>query len=120
MIKCEYRAAKKDKLKEAFQSSCESITICLTFTDLHGDDVIAITKSQVDRLVKTYEARKGMTIKMSRPPLPNNMKRRRIFTNVGWIDPILNRNCLTSVMGWSIIGTGKYGCSKTNWNRFVF
>ena len=54
----------KDKLKKAFESNCKSITIRLTFTDLHGEDVIALTKSQVDRLVKAYEAKKGMTIKM--------------------------------------------------------
>ena len=35
----------KDKLKKAFESNCESITISLTFTDLHGEDIIAITKS---------------------------------------------------------------------------
>ena len=53
----------KDKLKKAFESNCESITIRLTFTDLHGEDVIAITKSQLDRLVSAYEAKKGMIIK---------------------------------------------------------
>ena len=55
----------KDKLKKAFESNCESITVRLTFTDLHGEDVIAITKSQLDTLVKAYEAKRDMTIKMS-------------------------------------------------------
>ena len=59
----------KDKLKKAFESNCESITIRLTFTDLHGEDVIAITKSQLNRLMKAYEAKKGRTIKMSRTQL---------------------------------------------------
>ena len=58
MLKCE---GQKDKLKKAFGSNCESITI--------REDVIAITKSQLDRLVKTYEAKKGSTIKMSRRQL---------------------------------------------------
>ena len=44
------------------------------FTDLHGEDVIAITKSQLDRLVKAYEAKKGMTIKMSKIQWAYNMK----------------------------------------------
>ena len=39
----------KDKLKKAFESNCESITIRLTFSDLHGEDVIALTNSQFDR-----------------------------------------------------------------------
>ena len=71
---------KKDKLKKAFESNCESIAICLTFTDLDGEDVIAVTKSQFDRLIKAYEVAapavigKGMIIKMSKPQLAYNMK----------------------------------------------
>ena len=61
----------KDK---AFESNCESITIRLTFLDLHGEDVIALTNSQLDRLVKAYEEKKGMTIKMSKTHLAHNMK----------------------------------------------
>ena len=53
----------KDKLKKAFESNCESITIRLTFSDLHGEDVIALTNSELDRLVKAYE-KKGMAIGM--------------------------------------------------------
>ena len=48
--------AQKHKLKKAFVSNCESIAIRVTFTDLHGEDVIAITKSQIDRLVKQRKA----------------------------------------------------------------
>ena len=64
----------KGKLNKAFESNCESITIRLTFTDRHGEDVITITISQLDRLVKGYEAKKGMTIKMSRTQLAYNIK----------------------------------------------
>ena len=71
MLKCEYW---KVKLRKAFESNCESITIRLTFSDLHGEDVIAITKSQLDRLVKAYEAKKGMTITMTKTQLAHNMK----------------------------------------------
>ena len=46
----------KDKLKKSCESSnCEFITTRLTFADLHREDVIAITKPQLDRLVKAYE-----------------------------------------------------------------
>ena len=64
----------KDKMNKAFEFNCESITIRLTFSDLHGEDVIAIKKSQLDRLVKAYEAKKGMTNKMSKTQLAYNMK----------------------------------------------
>ena len=46
----------------------------LKFIDLHGEDVIAITKSQIDRLMKVYEAKKGTIIKLSRTQLAYNMK----------------------------------------------
>ena len=74
MLKCEYRRVKKNKLKKAFESNCESIEIRLTSSDLNGKDVIAITKSQLGRLMKAYEAKKGMTIKMSRRQMAYNMK----------------------------------------------
>ena len=51
-VKVRILEGQKDKLKKAFESNCESITIRLTFTDLHGEEVIAIIKSQLDRLVK--------------------------------------------------------------------
>ena len=54
----------KDKLKKAFESNCEFIIIRIKLSDLHGEDVIALTKSQLDRLVKAYEEKKGMTIRM--------------------------------------------------------
>ena len=62
--KCEYQRVKKDKLNKAFKSNCNSITIRLTFSNLHGEDVIALTNSQLDRLVEAYEEKKGMTIRM--------------------------------------------------------
>ena len=64
----------KDKLKKAFESNCESITIRFKFSDLHGEDVIALTKSQLDTLVKAYEEKKRMTIRMSKTQLAHNMK----------------------------------------------
>ena len=64
----------KDKLKKVFESNCESITIRLTFSDLHGEDVIDLTNSQLDRLVNAYEEKKGMTIRMSKKQLAHNMK----------------------------------------------
>ena len=64
----------KDKFKKAFESNCKSITIRLAFSDLHGEDVIALTNSQVDRLVEAYEESKGMTIRMSKTQLDHNMK----------------------------------------------
>ena len=57
---------KKDKIKKAFESNSKSITIRFKFSDLYGEDVIALTKSQVDRLVEAYDDKKGMTLRMSK------------------------------------------------------
>ena len=64
----------KDKLKKALETNCKSIAFGLTFSDLHGEDVIVITNSQLDRLVESYEEKKGMTIRMSKTQLAQNMK----------------------------------------------
>ena len=56
----------KDKIKKTFESNSKSITIRFKFSDLYGEDVIALTKPHVDRLVEAYEEKKGMTIRMSK------------------------------------------------------
>ena len=45
----------KDKIKKAFESNSKSITIRFKFSDMYGEDVIALTNLQLDRLVRTYE-----------------------------------------------------------------
>ena len=64
----------KHKLKKACESNYVSITIRLKFSDLHGEDVIALNNSQLDRLVKSYEEKKGMTIRMSKTQLAHKKK----------------------------------------------
>ena len=63
-IKMQISEGQKDKNKKALESNSKSITIRFKFSDLYGEDVIALTKSQVDRLVEAYEEKKGMTIRM--------------------------------------------------------
>ena len=41
-VKVRISQGQKDKLKKAFESNCESITIRLTFSDLRGEDVTAL------------------------------------------------------------------------------
>ena len=64
----------KDKIKKVLESNSKSITIRFKFSDLHVEDVIPLTKSQVDRLVEPYDEKKGMTIRMSKTQLSHNMK----------------------------------------------
>ena len=73
-VKMRISEHKKDKLKKAFEFNSKSITIPFKFSDLHGEDVIALTNSQFDRLVEAYEETKGMIIKMSKTQLAHTMK----------------------------------------------
>ena len=57
-IKMRISESQKDKIKKAFESNSKFITIRFGYTDLYGEDVIALTKSQVHRLVMAYEERK--------------------------------------------------------------
>ena len=64
----------KEKIKKAFETNSKYITIRFRCSDLYGEDVIALTKSQVDTLVDTYEEKKGVTIRMSKTQLVHNAK----------------------------------------------
>ena len=58
-IKMRISEGQKDKIKKAFESNSKYITIRFKCSDLYDDDVIALTKSQVDRLVEAYEETKA-------------------------------------------------------------
>ena len=64
----------KDKIKKAFEFNSKSIAIHFKFSHLYGEDVIALTKSQVVRLAEPYEEKKGMKIRMTKTQLAHNMK----------------------------------------------
>ena len=119
LTKVRVSEGQKDKLMNGFESSYQSITIRLPFSDLHDEDVIALTNSQLDRLVETYEEKKGMTIRMSKTAISPQHENRRIFTGVSRIDSIPNRNCFTCIRSWSFIRTGEHGSTKSNWKRIV-
>jgi len=50
------------------------VSIRLGYEDFCGSDVLALTKSQVNRMTKTYQDGKGITIKMSKRQVVHNMK----------------------------------------------
>jgi len=63
----------QQKLKHAVNIK-SPVSVCLSYKDLYGSDVLALTNSQVNRMTKAYENRKGITIKMSRRQVVHNMK----------------------------------------------
>ena len=110
----------KDKLKKAFESNCKSITIRIKFSDLHGEDVIALTKSQLDRLVEAYEEKKSMTIRMSKTQLAYNMKTEGGFLPaLTGLIPFLIGTVLPAFEVGALSGLASTDVQKTNWKRFV-
>ena len=57
-IKMRISEGQKDKIKKAIEPNSKFIIIRFGYTDLYGVVVIALTKSQVDRLVMAYEEKK--------------------------------------------------------------
>ena len=105
--------SQKDKLKNAFQSNCKSITIRLTFSDLHSEDVITITNSQLDRLVEAYEEKKGITIKMLETQLAYNMKIEGVFLPaLAGLIPFLTGTVLPAIGVGTLPGLASTGVQK--------
>ena len=65
---------KQQKLKHAVDTK-SPVSIRLGHADLcGGDDVLALTNSQVNRMIKAYQDGKGITMKMSKRQVVHNMK----------------------------------------------
>jgi len=63
----------QQKLKHAVDAK-SPVSIRHSYKDLCGNDVLALTNSQVNRMAKAYENGKGITIKMSKRQVVHNMK----------------------------------------------
>ena len=107
----------KDKLKKAFDSNCEYIAIRLTFSYLHGEDVIALTNSKLDRLTKAYEEKKGMIIRMSKTQLAHNRKIQGGFLPaLAGLNPFLTGTVLPALGVWALSGLASTGVQKVTEN----
>jgi len=63
----------KQKIKNALAAGTQ-LSLRLSHEDLVGNDVIAVTRSQLNRLKKAHESDKGVTIKMSKSEVAHSMK----------------------------------------------
>jgi len=64
----------QQKLKHAVDTK-SPVSIHLGHADLYGgDDVLALTNSQVNRMTKAFQNGKGITIKMSKRQVVHNIK----------------------------------------------
>ena len=111
-VKMRISEGQKEKLKKAFESNCKSVTIRLTFSDLHSEDVIALTNSQLDRLVEAYEEKKGMTIKMSKTQLAYHMKIEGFLPALAGLIPFLTGTVLPALGVGALSGLASTGVQK--------
>ena len=72
-VKVNISEGQKKKLQTALQVG-GPVSIRLGHEDLHGEDVLALTNSQVNKITKAYQGGKGVTIKMSKSQLAHNKK----------------------------------------------
>ena len=72
-VKVNISEGQKQKLQSALQVG-GPVSIRLGHEDLNGEDVLALTNSQVNKITKAYEGGKGITIKMSKSQLAHNKK----------------------------------------------
>ena len=73
-VKVKISEWQKEKLQHALKANCPTISIRLDHEDLNGNDVLAITRTQANRLAKAHEDGKGITIRMSTKQLKHNIK----------------------------------------------
>ena len=72
-LKVNISEGQKQKLQHALQVG-GPISIRLTYEDLIGNDELAVTNSQANKIRKAYEGGKGVIIKMSKAQLAHNLK----------------------------------------------
>ena len=53
-----------DKIKKAIQEKSD-VSIRLSHSDLEGDHILAVTKSQWNKIIKAYNYGTGVTLKLS-------------------------------------------------------
>jgi hypothetical protein len=61
----------KSKIKQAVEKG-EPVTIKLSYEDLQGNDVLAFTKSQVNKIAEAFNNQKGIALKMSKTQFEHN------------------------------------------------
>src|SRR5688572_13922725 len=86
-IKLNISEGQKDKIKRALEAGCDGVSIRLSYDDLSGEHVLALTKAQINKMWKAYDNGKGVTIKMSKTQLEHNKKVEGGF--IGAILPLL-------------------------------
>jgi hypothetical protein len=73
----------KSKIQQAVEKG-EPVSIGLSYEDLQGNDVLAFTTSQLNKIAEAFNNRKGITIQMSKTQIEYNRQ-----VEGGFILPLL-------------------------------
>ena len=73
-VKVTISEGQKEKPQHAIKANCSAVSIRLGYEDLQGNDILAVTNSQANKLAKAHENGKGITIRMSSNQLKHNTK----------------------------------------------
>ena len=74
-VKVNISEGQKEKLQRAIKAGCPAVSIHLSHEDLQGNDILAVTSSQVKKLAKAHENGKGITIRMSSSQLKKKTRK---------------------------------------------
>jgi len=107
----------QQKFKHAVDTK-SPVSIRLSYKDLCGSDILALTNSQVNTMTKAYQDGKGITIKMSKRQVVHNMK-----TEGGFLSflaclaanalPFLAKTVLPTLATGALSGVGSAFAQKT-------
>ena len=73
-VKVDILEGQKEKLQHTIKAGCSAVSIRLGHEDLEGDDILAVTNSQVRKLAKAVKNGRGIKIRMSSKQLKHNTK----------------------------------------------
>ena len=114
-VKVNISEGQKKKLQTALQVG-GPVSNRLGHEDLNGEDVLALTNSQVTKIAKAYQGRKGITIKMSKSQLAHNKKVEGGFLGLLALAaralPILAKTVLPALGVGALTGLASSGVQK--------
>lgn len=116
-VKVRISEGQKQKLRNALQSGSNCIIIRLAYEDLDGEDIIALTKAQVSKLIEAYQRKKGLTIKMTKTQLMHNMKIEGGFLPIlaglaSTVLPVIAKTVIPALATGAISSLANTGVSK--------
>jgi len=110
----------KRNLKQTLESK-GPVSIRLDYADLEGNDILALTNSQVNRMTKAYDNGKGIKIKMSKRQVEHNKTIEGGFLSLlaglaAKALPFLAKTVLSTLATGALSGVGSALAQKTTNN----